>query len=78
MITERQRDNRQAVASIPQGVDLYMRYLGVLRVLGEAAVYVDNSDVEEMIHRALLDATIHYPVTVTQILKRYDVEPSHD
>lgn len=68
-------ENRAAVISTKAGTELYLRYLGMLRVLGEAAAFVpgDFADMREQIDMALRDAEAAYPLKVVQVLARYDV-----
>jgi hypothetical protein len=57
-------------------VGLYMRYLGVLQLLGDASAYLPKEgDLREQIENALDDATKTYGVSVRRVLNRYDIGP---
>ena len=67
----------------PEYRALYMRYLGTLSVLGDAAAHVsdahiDGQDCRESIEMAMADAEANYPVHCRATLLRYDIEPQHD
>jgi hypothetical protein len=55
-------------------LDLYMRYLGVLGLLGECSVYVPE-DMREQIATAMDDAVEHHPTLhVRRTLNRLEIE----
>ena len=54
--------------------ELYLRYLGVLGLLGQCSVYVDD-DLRETIIMAMEDAASHHPVRVVRVLNRVEIEP---
>lgn len=54
--------------------DLYMRYLGVLGLLGECSVYVPEEE-REMIVAAFEDASEAHPsLTWKRVLNRVEIE----
>ncbi len=64
----------------PEDRDLWMRYLGALSVLGDAAAHInpnsmDGADCRERIERCMEDAQANYPIRCRQTLLRYDIEP---
>jgi hypothetical protein len=59
---------------------LYMRYVGTLHVLGQAAAFVGTADYEsqdmrESIDMAMADAEENHPIRAVAVLHRYDIEP---
>lgn len=50
---------------------MYLRYLGVLGILGECSPYV----LRETITMAMEDAASHHPLRVVRTLKRVEIEP---
>ena len=61
--------------------DLYMKYLGVLGLLGDAGAFADNNDegrdLHERMTRAMADAATTYPISARRVLSRFDVEPDY-
>lgn len=53
---------------------LYMRYLGVLGILGEVSVYVPEED-RETIAEAFEHACAHHPLKWRRVLDRLEIEP---
>jgi hypothetical protein len=69
---ERLQPPKEYVA--PEKRDMYMRYLGVLALLGECSVHVDE-DIRSSIERAMTDACAAHPLKWKRILDRCVVEP---
>lgn len=60
-------------------VGLYMRYLGVLQLLGDASAYLPtNDDIRERIEAAMKDAEETYGLSVRKVFNRYDVSPADE
>ena len=57
--------------------DLYLRYLGALKLLEECSPYVDE-DVRDSIEAAFTDACLHHPLRVRRIIDRLEIEPRDD
>jgi hypothetical protein len=53
--------------------DLYMRYLGVLGILAECSVQVDE-ETREQIQMAFDHACNHHPLQSRRILNRIEIE----
>lgn len=71
---------RNAAVATKEGTALYMRYLGVLRVLGQCGAHLHagsdlSEEAREEIEMALQDAADNYPVTVRKVGGLYIVEP---
>lgn len=75
-VTEAVAEARAVMATEKQSVALkaHLNALGMARLLGEAALHVDE-DTREAIGVALFDAEDIYPVRVTQTIHRFDIEP---
>jgi hypothetical protein len=58
----------------PTDTDMYLRYLGVLGLLGECSVYVPE-EIRETIKMAMDDAASHHPLRVIRMLDRIEIEP---
>ena len=56
---------------------LYMRYLGVLGLLCECSVQVDD-ETRETIEQALNDACKHHGLVWRRTLNRFDIEPNRN
>lgn len=64
---------RDAIATNPDVRELYMRYLGVLGLLGECSVHVSD-DERESIERAFIHAG-SYGMRWRRVLDRMEIEP---
>ena len=57
--------------------DLYMRYIGVLSLLGNVAAHLPtNSEWHDSIEVAMEDAARNHPIAWRRTLNRYDIEPT--
>lgn len=52
-----------------------MRYLGVLGLLCECSVYVEDEELRDSIERALEDACVDGTLKYRKFLNRFDIEP---
>ncbi len=58
---------------------LYMRYLGMATILGEAMAHISDEDIRESATAAFLDLAETCPnIKVTQVLKRFDLTVRED
>lgn len=58
-------------------LDEHQRYLGVLALLAEFAVYLDEED-RERVEMALDDAGAAGAITFRQVGNRFEIEPARD